>query len=360
MQKYDLSRRPFHIYKYVGPRTWLLGLFDRLNPILVRVFHRLFVQSPALDADWRTQPGRLLFDQKDRLLQVLSEDSKATASFLVAILAWTSQKRPRFRGVLNGFFIPCKSLPSLPLLPDCTWFKLQAETKEPRFYWEAIAKHPRLHTGETASKITTKVCLASVAGADDYLRGKVVIDGGAWIGDTALLLQDSPAEKVYAFEPIPGIFEALVEVCAPFRKIQPVQLGLGKVDQEATFVVNDSGSRLAESGTCKIPVTTIDRFMAGRGETCGLIKLDVEGMESDVIEGAIETIKRDKPILVISIYHNPRDFFMIAQRIHALGLGYKLDIVPGHYKLLTEEIMLVGQIAAPEDAMNPISPCCHP
>ena len=43
-----------------------------------------------------------------------------------------------------------------------------------------------------------------------------------------------------------------------------------------------------------------------------------------------------------------------------LGLGYKLDIVPGHYKLLTEEIMLVGQIAAPEDAMNPNSPCCHP
>ena len=70
--------------------------------------------------------------------------------------------------------------------------------------------------------------------------------GETEIGDTALLLQDSPAVKVYAFEPVPGIFEALVEVCAPFRKIQPVQLGLGKVDQEATFVVNDSGSRLAE------------------------------------------------------------------------------------------------------------------
>ena len=355
MQKYDLSRRPFHIYKYVGPRTWLLGLFDRLNPILVRVFHCLFVRSPALEADWRGQPGGSLFDQKDRLLQVLSEDSKTAAAFLIAVLAWTSQKRPRFRSVLNGFFIPCKSLPRIPLRPDCTWFKLQAKKKEPRFYWEAVAKYPRLHTGETASKITTKVCLASVPGANDYLRGKVVIDGGAWIGDTALLLQDTPAEKVYAFEPVPGIFEALVEVSALFRKIQPIQLGLGKAEQTATFSVNDSGSRLAESGTCRIHVTTIDRFMVGRGEACGLIKLDVEGMESDVIEGAMETIKRDKPILVISIYHNPLDFFMIAQRIHALGLGYKLDIVPGHYKLLTEETMLVGQIPAPGGGMNPNS-----
>jgi hypothetical protein len=53
-----------------------------------------------------------------------------------------------------------------------------------------------------------------------------------------------------------------------------------------------------------------------------VIKLDIEGMELATIQGAKKTIVRDKPILLISIYHTPEDFFEIRPLIESWNLGY--------------------------------------
>jgi FkbM family methyltransferase len=50
-----------------------------------------------------------------------------------------------------------------------------------------------------------------------------------------------------------------------------------------------------EPGELKIPTITIDSLAL---ESCDLIQLDVEGFESNVIEGAMHTIMRFKPIIV--------------------------------------------------------------
>jgi CO dehydrogenase/acetyl-CoA synthase gamma subunit (corrinoid Fe-S protein) len=89
--------------------------------------------------------------------------------------------------------------------------------------------------------------------------------------------------------------------------------------------INDGASFINRCNKLKkheVPVISIDDFVRKKSLNVGLIKLDVEGVESDVIEGAVETIKAQKPLLIISIYHNPKDFFEIKPKIEALNLGY--------------------------------------
>jgi FkbM family methyltransferase len=54
----------------------------------------------------------------------------------------------------------------------------------------------------------------------------------------------------------------------------------------------------------KIEVVSIDNFMKENKGKVGLIKRDIEGLEYESVLGAEKTIKEDKPILLISIYHS--------------------------------------------------------
>ena len=58
----------------------------------------------------------------------------------------------------------------------------------------------------------------------------------------------------------------------------------------------------------------------------GMIKMDIEGMEMEALKGAEKTIKRDRPLLAICVYHKPGDTLEIMEYLH--------NIVPEyHYRL---------------------------
>ena len=46
-------------------------------------------------------------------------------------------------------------------------------------------------------------------------------------------------------------------------------------------------------------------------EWADLVKMDVEGLEEDVIEGAKETIQKYAPKLAVAIYHNTSDLITL-------------------------------------------------
>jgi len=60
--------------------------------------------------------------------------------------------------------------------------------------------------------------------------------------------------------------------------------------------------------------------------TVGLIKVDIEGAERDFLAGAERTIREQKPVLIISIYHSADDFYSIKPLIESWGLGYKSKV----------------------------------
>lgn len=55
-----------------------------------------------------------------------------------------------------------------------------------------------------------------------------------------------------------------------------------------------------------------------------LINMDIEGSEMTVLEGAIETIKKDRPVLAVAAYHKAQDLLSIPQLIYNYNRDYHI------------------------------------
>jgi len=172
------------------------------------------------------------------------------------------------------------------------------------------------------------------------VAGKDIIDGGGFIGDSAMLFTEHHPRKVYTFEANPGtvptmrriIEENAAKLGNKKDKIEIIPLALGRSKGTLAFYSRgecDAGATTRVVGTTpahEVSMVSIDEFVGERALNVGLIKLDVEGVEYDTILGAKETIIQQKPILIVSIYHTFKDFFEIKPLIESWGLGYKFEI----------------------------------
>ena len=181
----------------------------------------------------------------------------------------------------------------------------------------------------------------------EYFKNKDIIDAGAFIGDSAIVLSDYTNKKVYSFEPTSLNYQYMLKTIELNKKenIIPVNLGLGDKEEEIEMGVCGSGSGILTvikaENTEKCKVTTLDKYVQENNLEVGLIKTDLEGFEQNFIKGAINTIKKFSPTLLISIYHTPSDFFDIKPMIESLSLDYNYRIVKPKDGLLIVETMLV-------------------
>jgi len=171
--------------------------------------------------------------------------------------------------------------------------------------------------------------------------GKDIIDGGGFLGDSAVVFTEYNPKKVYVFEPNPDTLPAMKHVLEEnsvalgTRKnlIEIVPLALGR--SKGTLTLHSNGETDGTATTLpyacttnvhEVDVISIDEFVEAQALNVGLIKLDVEGAEYDTILGAKGTILKQKPPLIISIYHTFKDFFEIKPLIESWGVGYKFEI----------------------------------
>lgn len=167
----------------------------------------------------------------------------------------------------------------------------------------------------------------------NLIKDKDFIDGGAFVGDSAIFINDYTSGKIYSFEPDKKNFALLQETVRLNRlenKIIPHQLGLAEDNKEIKVYPSDFCNSVLqtkeEANSTIINVTSIDNFIKENNVNVGLIKLDVEGNELEAIQGAIDTIKEQKPVLLISVYHHPKDFLEIKPLVESLNLGYKFMV----------------------------------
>lgn len=134
-------------------------------------------------------------------------------------------------------------------------------------------------------------------------EGGLVIDIGANIGNHTLYLAATAACRVEAFEPNPELCDALRESIAINgfgNHVHLHQTGLGRAVGSARFGVSSPanlGGQHLELGEGELRVSVLDHFVFEG--TVQAIKIDVEGMEIDVLEGARELLKRDRPLLYV-------------------------------------------------------------
>jgi FkbM family methyltransferase len=184
--------------------------------------------------------------------------------------------------------------------------------------------------------------------------GDVVLDiGGCW-GDTALRFAQlaGPAGHVYTFEFDPeslAVLRANLELNPALgSRIDIVeQAAWNRSDEMLEFLAAGRCTVLLEPATAQssagVSTVTLDDFADRTGlERLDFVKMDVEGAELQVLEGAGETLRRLRPKLAIAAYHHDDDLVTIPRAIESLGLGYRLFL--DTYSPVEEETVLFAAV----------------
>ena len=76
-------------------------------------------------------------------------------------------------------------------------------------------------------------------------------------------------------------------------------------------------------GKSEVEIIPLDSCKEVDG-TVGWIKIDLEGYGLPAVKGMVETIKRDRPVLTLAVYHCAEELFGIKKMLESLDLNYKI------------------------------------
>lgn len=182
---------------------------------------------------------------------------------------------------------------------------------------------------------------------------KVILDCGAYIGDTAVRYVENFGNRVckmYCYEALPKNLEALEKVQEKMQKEfgwkgEIVVLPYAVCDKESTIqfwetelphgsfvpeLRNTANAKFNHTVNCfDVKTCSIDDTVP-IDEEVTLIKMDIEGAEYEALLGAEKTIKRNKPCCAISIYHNASDYWRLMMLLKEFVPEYKFAV--RHYK----------------------------
>jgi FkbM family methyltransferase len=171
--------------------------------------------------------------------------------------------------------------------------------------------------------------------------GDLTIDVGANIGYTASILgiRVGPTGTVICFEPHPQVFESLrqnVEIWGKDPKCGSFvlhQAALGMKDGQAllhtnelfqtnrgTAWISDAVEHSAGLQVIEVPILNLDRLL-GEGVTIGVLKLDAEGHELDILQGMARILKRRG---VRDLVFEERSAFPALTHDYLKSLGYSI------------------------------------
>ena len=174
-----------------------------------------------------------------------------------------------------------------------------------------------------------------------------VIDVGANNGQFAKLARAVfPEALIYSFEPLPDCYAVLRNALPGDRQFFPIECGIGSKEQTLDFYrsfhsPSSSFLKMEEShkeafpytseGQAakpeKVKVMTLDGALRERPiEPNILIKIDVQGYEMEVIEGAISHIKKANVVILemsfVELYADQPLFHDVYQRMYKLGYRF--------------------------------------
>jgi FkbM family methyltransferase len=195
----------------------------------------------------------------------------------IARSAWTRPRAGRFRGVRYDF-------------EPCSWVARSIYYLGEWEHWDTLYLRRTIKPGWT------------------------VIDVGSNLGYYALLAARlaGPPGRVFAFEPTPSTYQALLKNIAlnNAQNITPYQLALSDSCGSVSVIedVQDDYNRIGppgKPGHTQVPSLTLDRFVEWRQlRNIDFIKVDIEGAEHKFLLGARKTLERFRPIIAIELNPN--------------------------------------------------------
>ena len=162
------------------------------------------------------------------------------------------------------------------------------------------------------SKVDCEVCLLDIA---EYFikEDTTIIDVGANIGIYSLYLSKKyPSCQIYSYEPVSSVFKSFKKSIAinGLTNLNPYLLAVGsectktEINAATEASYNKGLSSIMNNFDLnetyikeKINVITLDSHIKKYNKV-SFIKIDVQGLEKNVLDGALEIIKRDNPVII--------------------------------------------------------------
>jgi FkbM family methyltransferase len=196
---------------------------------------------------------------------------------------------------------------------------------------------------------------------------RTVLDVGANIGQFAVASAKLfPGVQVYSIEPVPSSVAKLRKNVSGLENVIVYPLALGDREGEATLRVNsdiqqssllplaqarrDAFPSARETQAIQVKVSTLDRVFADvEFQPPVLLKLDVQGYETQTIHGGVETLKRvDYVMLEVSFeptYEGELPFMDNVRLMEGNGFRFQRPVgwlaVPGSSEILEMDALFV-------------------
>ncbi len=171
----------------------------------------------------------------------------------------------------------------------------------------------------------------------------VVFDIGSCEGLFAFrVLRGGMARRVIAFEPFPRMRELLarganengvgdrlqIEPSAVGAKSGTARFSTGAVS-DGNALTDTAIQPTADAGSIEVPVTTLDDYCSRTGLKLSprdLIKIDVEGADLSVLEGASRVIRECRPQIAVTTYHEQRHAEQMLELLGRLVPEYRFRV----------------------------------
>ena len=173
--------------------------------------------------------------------------------------------------------------------------------------------------------------------------GSVIYDIGANVGYFSLLAAVLAGEegKVVAFEPLPRNTEFLKKHIAlnHLSTIQVVEAAVSSHSGEAFFDFGASTAmgHLSENGGLRVQMVSLDEMVSeGQLPPPNYIKIDVEGAEYEVLQGAENVIIKYRPVLFLDTHQRTAHQNTIS---FLKNQNYRFEILDGRSMDETKELV---------------------
>lgn len=167
---------------------------------------------------------------------------------------------------------------------------------------------------------------------------QVVLDVGANFGYLSMVWAQTVSQQgqVYSFEANPDVCQAFQKAITynKFQNIKLVPKAVGNQNGTIRMFHMDTTSNVhAAEGShdsFSIEMLRLDTFMTSERLTaCDLVKIDVDGIEYDILQGSVDLIERFYPIFVVETngdhripeFFHERGYTLYDLHMHAFEIG---------------------------------------
>lgn len=179
-----------------------------------------------------------------------------------------------------------------------------------------------------------------------FLREEdLFMDIGANVGSYTVLASGHIGAKTFSFEPVPSTFSHLVNNVSINKmsdKVKAFNLALGSqkgsINFTSTYDTINHVAKDVDTNTISVPVETVDNILVDQKIPI-LLKIDVEGFETEVIKGAGNTLQNnDLKAIIIELNGSGGRYDYDEKEIHhtLINAGFKPFLYNPKERQLTE------------------------